>query len=318
MFRLYFLLAFLIMKIFFDYNLDIQWKPSAITVAGGNGQGNQLNQLSQPLGVCFDDRDQTVYVVDYGNHRIVEWKSNATNGQIVTSSDEKGSQLNQLNHPTDMIIDHRDNSLIIADRGNKRVIRWSRQATVRERIIIRNIECCGLTMHDDGSLYVSDAEKDEVRCWKKGETQGTLVAGGNGQGNRLNQLHNPTHLFVTADHTLYISDTNNRRVMKWTKDAKEGIVVAGGHGQGNRSTQLSVPVGVEVDRFGQIYVVDYENDRVMCWREGAKEGIIVAGGNGKGQQANQLNYPQGLTMDGRGNLYIADCMNHRIGKIEIQ
>ena len=34
-------------------------------------------------------------------------------------------------------------------------------------------------------------EKDEVRRYRRGESQGTVVAGGNGNGNRLNQLSNP-------------------------------------------------------------------------------------------------------------------------------
>ncbi|CAF4853509.1 unnamed protein product, partial [Rotaria sp. Silwood2] len=41
--------------------------------AGGNGKGNGINQLSNPWGLYVDD-DQTIYVADGWNHRIVEWK----------------------------------------------------------------------------------------------------------------------------------------------------------------------------------------------------------------------------------------------------
>ena len=68
-----------------------------------------------------------------------------------------------------------------------------------------------------------------------------VVAGGNGQGNQLNQLNGPTYIFVDDDLSLYVSDCGNHRVMKWVKDAKEGVVVAGGNGQGNSLTQLSLP-----------------------------------------------------------------------------
>jgi hypothetical protein len=40
-------------------------------VAGGNGEGDGINQLSAPSGLYVDD-DQTVYVADLSNHRIVE------------------------------------------------------------------------------------------------------------------------------------------------------------------------------------------------------------------------------------------------------
>lgn len=78
------------------------------------------------------------------------------------------------------------------------------------------------------ALYVSDAEKHEVRRYDKdGDKKGTLAAGGHGQGDQLNQLHRPTHLFVDAQATLYISDANNNRVMAWGNGVNPGIVVAG-------------------------------------------------------------------------------------------
>ena len=248
----------------------------------------------------------------------MEWRSNATEGRIVAGGNGEGNRMDQLNGPTDVIIDPQDNSLIITDRYNRRVMRCSRENSQRGQIIISDIDCRGLALHKDGSLYVSDCKKNEVRRWKKGESQGTIVAGGNAEGNQLNQLHGPTFLFVTDDHTLYVSDTDNHRVMKWTKDAKEGIVVAGGHGQGNQTKQLSSPRGLLVDHFGQIYVADFDNHRVMRWCDEAKEGIIVVGGNTSRQKSDQLNYPVSLSLDEKENLYVAYCFNHRIQKYYIQ
>jgi sugar lactone lactonase YvrE len=286
-------------------------------IAGGNGQGNQLNQLYQPFGICIDDHDQTTYIADFQNHRIVEWRSHATNGPIVAGGNGNENQTNQLNYPTDVIIDPENNSFIIADTANSRVMQWSRQTSSHGEIIISGIYCWGLTMHKDGSLYVSDYQKNEVRRWKKGETNGTIVAGGNGQGNQLNQLHHPMSIFVDDDHALYVSDQDNHRVMKWVKDAKEGIVVAGGNGQGDHVTQLSSRQGVIVDQFGQIYVADLGNHRVMRWCVGTKEGTIVVGGKGAGEQAHLLSYPRGLSFDGEGNLYVANWGNHQIQKFQI-
>ena len=82
----------------------------------------------------------------------------------------------------------------------------------------------------DLSMSLID-EKHEVRRYRRGESQGTVVAGGNGNGNRLNQLSYPQYVFVDRDHSVYVSDYGNNRVMKWMEGAKEGIVVAGGQGQ---------------------------------------------------------------------------------------
>jgi sugar lactone lactonase YvrE len=279
--------------------------------------GDKLNQLWCPDGICIDD-DQTIYIADCGNHRIVEWKCNATNGQIVAGGNGEGNKTNQLNYPRDVIIDKENNSLIISDNGNRRVIRWFRQNNTKNgEIIIKDIDCRGLTMDKNGSLYVSDYIKNEVRRWERGDQNGTIVAGGNGKGNHLNQFNLPTYIFVDEDYSLYVSDTRNHRVMKWLKDAKEGIVVAGGNGQGNSLTQLSSPQGVIADQLGQIYVADVDNHRVIRWCKGDKQGTIVVVGNGGGKQSNQFNGPVGLSSDRQGNLYVADYWNHRIQKFEI-
>jgi sugar lactone lactonase YvrE len=258
-----------------------------------------------------------MYIADYENNRIVEWKSGALTGQIVAGGKGEGNRVDQLNGPTDVIIDKQSNCLIICDRVNKRVVMWSCQNGTHEKTIISDIDCWGVTMDDNGYLYVSDVTKNEVRRWKTGDTRETIVAGGNGKGNRLDQLSSPTYLFVDHEQSVYVSDRDNHRVVKWMKGAKEGVVVAGGRGQGSSLAQLSNPRGVSVDQLGNVYVVDGDNHRVMRWFQGAKEGTVVVGGNGEGKQANQLNGPAGLTFDRQGNLYVVDWGNNRVQRFNI-
>ncbi|CAF0816256.1 unnamed protein product [Adineta steineri] len=129
--------------------------------------------------------------------------------------------------------------------------------------------------------------------------KGTVVVGGNGKGNQLNQLNFPGFIFVDEGQSVYVSDRQNHRVMKWRKGAKEGRVVAGGNGEGRNLNQLSSPEGLLVDNLGK------------------EEGEVVAGGNGQGNQTHQLNRPMGLSFDSEGNLYVVDSWNHRIEKFEI-
>ncbi|CAF1407714.1 unnamed protein product [Rotaria sp. Silwood1] len=163
-----------------DIHPNATWSTNGITVAGGNRQGSKTNQLGNPWGLYVDD-DQTIYVADLYNDRIVQWKSGATNGKVVAG----GNGAHQLNRPVDVIIDKESDSLIISDRGNNRVVRWPRRNGIRGETIISNISCIDLTMDDNGSLYIVDAGKREVRRYKIGDTQGTIVASGNGKGNRL-------------------------------------------------------------------------------------------------------------------------------------
>ncbi|CAF0784376.1 unnamed protein product [Adineta steineri] len=292
-----------------------RWNQNAITVAGGNEVGQELNQLSGPYGI-FIDKNKNIFITDHDNHRIVEWKYNATEGQIIAGGNDEGDKMDQLNLPTDVIVDQQNHSIIIADSLNGRVIQWLNQT---QQILIQNIFCWSLAMDKNGFLYVSDIAKNEVRRWKMGQfnNEGIIVAGGNGKGDQLNQLNSPTFIFVDEDQSLYVSDKDNSRVMKWIKGAKEGSIVAGGNGQGKNINQLYQPQGVIVDDLGQVYVADFENHRVMRWREGKEEGEIVVGESSRENQSKQLSGPTGLSFDDDGNLYVADYWNHRIQKFEI-
>ncbi|CAF1417026.1 unnamed protein product [Adineta steineri] len=285
---------------------------NAITVAGGNEPGQQLNQLYHPFGISVD-KNKNIFIADFNNHRIVEWEYNATAGQIMAGRNEQGNRMDQLNHPTDVIVDQQNYSIIIADRGNRRVIQWLNQT---QQVLIDNIDCARLAMHRNEFVYVSDCEKNEVRRWKMGEynNEGVIVAGGNDKGNQLNQLNKPSFIFVDEDQSVYVSDTNNHRVMKWRIGAEEGRIVAGGNGDGRNLNQLYHPQGIIVDHLGQIYVADSQNHRVMRWCEGNEVGEIIIGGNGFGNRSNQLSCPCGLSFDEEGNFYVADNFNHRIQK----
>ncbi len=287
-----------------------------MTIAGGNGQGDQLNQLSHPLGIYVDDDNQCIYIAEWENHRIVEWKSDAKMGQVVAGGNGEGNRTDQLNYPLDVLVDKTTNSLIICDIGNRRVVRWPRRNGTNGQVIISDIACARLTMDNNGDLYVSDWKNNEVRRWKIGERNGTIVAGGHGQGNQLNQLNIPTYLFVDEDHSVYVSDNYNHRVMKWLKGAKEGMVVAGGQGDGHSSTQLYFPSGIVVDHLGNVYVADTHNNRIMCWSKGSREGRVIVDGNGE-EQSNQLDNPRGISFDRQGHLYVVDALNHRVQKFEI-
>jgi len=300
-----------------DIHPNAKWQQNGLTVAGGNGEGNGINQLDRPHGLYVDD-NQTVYVADGSNHRIVEWKSGATSGQVVAGGNGKGSGTNQLSNPQDVIVDKERDSLIICDYWNQRVVRWPRQNGTSGETIISNISCVGLTMGDNGSLYVTDYRKDEVRRYRIGESEGTVVAGGNGRGDRLDQLSSPTYVFVDRDHSVYVSDWENCRVMKWVEGTKQGIIVAGGQENGKSLTQLSNPTGVVVDQLGTVYVVDEGNDRIVRWPKGATQGSVIVGGNGRGRQSNQLYRPEDLSFDRRGNLYAVDWENSRVQKFNIE
>ncbi|CAF0846300.1 unnamed protein product, partial [Adineta steineri] len=290
---------------------------NAVTVAGGNGQGSELNQLNDPYGIYIDNDDESIYIADAMNDRIVRWESGAKNGKIVAGGNGRGNGIHQLNYPTDVILDKEKEYLIICDNGNERVMRWSRQNSQDQQLWISGIMCRGFSMDNNGDIYISDMGNYQVRRFQEGDKIGKVVAGGHGEGNRLNQLNGPSFIFVDEYYSVYVADLLNNRVMKWIKDATEGTRVTPEQVSDMNPSPLNRPLGVIVDHMGNIYVSNGGNHQIMRWSPGAIEGIPVVGEKQYGSEPMQLWDPQDLSFDRHGNLYVVDYNNHRIQKFII-
>jgi sugar lactone lactonase YvrE len=94
-----------------------------IVVAGGQGAGNGLAQLSCPRGVIVDQLG-TLYVADFGNHRVMRWLKGATQGSVVVGGNGYGEQSNQFNGPVSLSFD-RENNLYVVEYGNRRVEKFN-------------------------------------------------------------------------------------------------------------------------------------------------------------------------------------------------
>jgi len=147
--------SFIIYKcVFFSEESSIKWKQNGVIVAG-------RNQLFHPRGIYIDHQQQAVYIADQHNNRIIKWRFGADHGQIVAGGNGKGNRIDRLFHPTDVIVDHDTKSLIICDRGNTRLVRWSMENQFESEIIASAINCYGLMMNKNGDLFVSAFEKKE-------------------------------------------------------------------------------------------------------------------------------------------------------------
>ncbi|CAF3476212.1 unnamed protein product [Rotaria socialis] len=125
-----------------------QWGDKIGTiVAGGNGQGKDLNQLSVPT-CLFVDSQQNVYVSDNWNHRVqwpnelfvdalgtlyvvatsnnrvMRWPQGAKEGTVAVGGNGQGAEANQFNGPKGLSFDRHGN-LYISDSNNHRVQRFS-------------------------------------------------------------------------------------------------------------------------------------------------------------------------------------------------
>ncbi|CAF3670334.1 unnamed protein product [Rotaria socialis] len=93
------------------------------TVAGGQGKGNGLTQLSSSEGVVIGQLD-TVYVADYWNARIMCWLNGATQGSVIVGGNGAGEQSNELSGPEGLLFDRHGNFYVV-DYGNHRVQKFN-------------------------------------------------------------------------------------------------------------------------------------------------------------------------------------------------
>ena len=67
-----------------------------------------------------------------------------------------------------------------------------------------------------GHVYVADYGNQRVVRWENGANQGTVIVGGNGPGERTNQLSEPMGLFFDRHGHLYVADNGNDRIQRFS------------------------------------------------------------------------------------------------------
>ncbi|CAF1025762.1 unnamed protein product [Adineta steineri] len=94
------------------------------TVAGQQSgvSGSALNQLNYPFTLTMDT-NKSLYILDYGNNRIVLWLLGSTSGILIAGSNTYGVLPSQLYHPYDVRLDS-TGALIVNDYGNNRIQRF--------------------------------------------------------------------------------------------------------------------------------------------------------------------------------------------------
>ncbi len=138
------------------------------------------------------------------------------------------------------------------------------------------------------------------------------MAGGNGEGNALNQLDFAYGLFVDSDGTLFVADYSNHRVVTWSRGASSGTLFAGGQCGQIDQGQLCQPSAIIFDKEGTMFVtVEDEtfgsgNGSVISWKKGATSGETII-------FTNTSFY--GIALDAEEKyLYVGHHRQHRVVK----
>lgn len=194
-------------------------------VAGFGGAGNALDQLKfQGQPGIYVDQNETLYISDVGNHRVVKYYSNSTSGIIVAGGHGQGSNLNQLNAPAGIYLDeiHEIGAIYICDEQNHRIQKWLYGSTEGITVAQDNEQLyapMSILLESTSTqiiMYISCFSIDQVLKWIPYEKQATdIVVGNIHSGDQSDRLSSQRGIKFDKYCNLFVADTGNNRIQKF-------------------------------------------------------------------------------------------------------
>ncbi|CAF4066058.1 unnamed protein product, partial [Adineta steineri] len=118
----------------------------------------------------------------------------------------------------------------------------------------------GIFIDINFNLYVADAHNNRIQFFRRGELNGTTVAGNKTPNNLV--LEHPTDVILDGDGFLYVADNDHHRIIQVRKDEYQCISGCKMK-SGLASNQLNKPYSLRFDSFGNLYVTDEFNHRIQ-------------------------------------------------------
>ncbi len=257
----------------FSYGLFVDEKNSVYVADKANSrvqvwfEGNNTlartisGSLNNPNSV-FVSIDGDVYVDNgYANGRVDEWKANSTSSVMV---------MNIPGHCEGLFLDT-DSTLYCSLPLNQQVVKkWLYSNTTTTTVAAgigfpgsaSNMLYCprGIFVDFNFDLYVADSFNHRIQRFRRGESNGTTVAG-NGVSDTIT-LYYPSGVVLDADGFLFIVDQGKNRVIG---SGPFGFRCIAGCSStsGSESNQLYSPWTMNFDSYGNMFVADAKNYRVQ-------------------------------------------------------
>ena len=156
----------------------VEGNNTGLLVAGGNGRGNNTNQLSYPMGIYFESSSNSVIIANRFEHNIVRSRIGDSDWTLVAGNlnSSRGNSPSSLNNPY------------------------------------------ALTIDPMGNLYVADTSNHRIQFFSLGQAEGRTITGITGvQGSNSTLLRSPIGITLDNQLNLYIGDTANHRVQKFLR-----------------------------------------------------------------------------------------------------
>jgi len=316
-----------------------------------NAASTTSNTLTNPAGVAIAPNGR-LFVVDYGNNRVLSWPSaaNYTTGQaadlVLGQANFTSNGTTQMNGPEAIVIDS-TNRVYIADTSNHRVLFFNppfsngmpasgqfgsngASAILENKFLFTR----GLALDPQENLFVVDEFNNRVLVYTNPRTTDTTPDA------QITGLNEPRGVASDSAGNIYVTDSRNDKVQIYRTPVASNNFVAdltlGSSEAGARpncDTQLTAtasastmdcPIDIAVDANTTVYVSDIYNHRILAYYNPLTTDIlpdsVFGQANFTGAQNNRggtistvsLSVPLGMTFDQTGALYVADIDNNRV------
>ncbi len=283
-------------------NASARWSDNAITFADNITVGMWSSGI-------FINTENTVYVADRSNSRILIWLNNSINP---TSTISGGFVL-----PASIFVTVSGDIYVDDGSINARVDKLTMNTNISVSVMYTGGECYDVFVDINNNLYCSLGNFHQVirKSLDSILNTTTIVAGIGCNGSTANMLNYPQGIFVDINLDLYVADCRNNRIQLFQSEQLDAITVAGS-GSLNITISLNCPTGVVLDADGYLFIVDSENNRIVgSGSDGFR--CLVGCSNSTGSASNQLNGPRTLSFDSYGNMFVTDYGNNRIQKFSL-
>ena len=178
--------------------------------------GKEPGQFCGPTGIAAN-RAGELYVVESstwpegGGHRVQKFSAN---GKFLLTWGSEGTAPGQLNLPTGIALDGKDN-IYVADSYNCRVQKFSPDGAFLATWGTYGdgdgqLNCAqGIAVGPDGNLYIADTYNNRIQQFT---AEGKFIVAWGKQGTGAGEFWLPCGIAVDAAGTVYVADTMNNRV----------------------------------------------------------------------------------------------------------
>ncbi len=325
-----------------------EWYVSTVAgtaFSGGfsDGQGASA-RFDAPLGIAVDAQDNLI-VADFRNARIRRVDPQGTVATIaggIRGFANGPTGIARFHSPAGVAID-RDGNILIADYGNNRIRRLSKEGVVftlagngqfgsqdGPALKASFARPTGVTIDDTGNIFVIDSATNLIRKISAEGVVTTIAGSGNGYadgpGNQAAFSFSGAAPQICSDRAgnLIIADFFNSRIRRISPTGVVSTIAGNGDYAMKDGPAMEASVflatGVARDREGNIIIGDWHNGAVRKLDLVANYLSTIAGTgiednlDGPAHQAAFVR-PGGVAVNSRGEIYVSDYFAHTIRRI---